>query len=1080
MRKALVVALVAVLAVGMTGLALSKGNYRIYFVDGSGTCIFGITSTGTVEPLLSVNFLDDIDLSFGGTGGGTLGPLRMEWTTADANANCGLIDLPTGGSVDVPVFLLASSDTDFGYFNGIVEPTLAVENLAGSSFIAMDFSATTLARLHAGGAATKLTLATDVAGAGIELNAADASANTAQQYVSITGSTPAHASGTPTDIFLDITPTLGVNTGTATCNLIDLTFTSPAWATGAATSTLRGVYVAPTIGAATNGTNVVALFDVAAITGDAQVSLYGMRFGALTGTGATENAIEIGSGWDEGINSASPLDIQAAITLANDEYVANASDGVVAWTGDDDTGLQLQVISADHDTTGDASLVLDADAGGDDADTWTITAQASGNDLSVINHVTEVLNLTTAGALQIDSTLSVDGGTIANATAAAGLTLDAADAAAGTGISYVTISGTTPAHATNTPTNIFLDVNPTLGLNTVATTTNLVDLTFTSPAWATGAITNTLRGVYFAPTIGSATNGTNTVALMDVAAITGDDTVSLYGIRMGALTGTAATEDAISIAAGWDAGLDSASPIVLTTATGDIDVQGEDITNTSAGGGLDFAATAAAAGTGTDFYAFEATTPAHTTNTPNDAIILLSPTLGLPTVANTVRFIESEFTLPNYATGAVTNDVDMWYIDPTIGDPTNGTNSFSIIEVAAIGDLDEQQNFYGIRFGGMTQEGGSQTAEAIVVGTGYDYGVNSDSNIKALGLVIDDGDADVTVDSDDQTDGSAAINIPDFTDATADFLVTNVFACVVPFHGGLAGEDTDGVGTNGAGLVGAGSIDVTTYDYNNGAAGANDVLCKVYDASMAGGTWDELATSATLDGYTAQYQLTPDADKEGVGDAFAIGFDERFCEFAFNDLQTNNGAFATWGGAGGKWQYSTGTGTWVDLTVFDNTDATGDGDQPLTQAGAISFAPPSNWAVATYDGEEAYWVQWVFTAAQLTQAAIIDDTNKDEPIIPFPDDGLAAPFKLTITGVRVTNMNATVHNQIIKFIVGNFTDGLFSNELTWTASQYSDTYTLSTTVACDADDVIGILCTDDTASTNNPIWAVELEVTYED
>ena len=35
---------------------------------------------------------------------------------------------------------------------------------------------------------------------------------------------------------------------------------------------------------------------------------------------------------------------------------------------------------------GDASLILDADEGDDDADTWTITSAASDNDLNFINH----------------------------------------------------------------------------------------------------------------------------------------------------------------------------------------------------------------------------------------------------------------------------------------------------------------------------------------------------------------------------------------------------------------------------------------------------------------------------------------------------------------------------------------------------------------------------------------------------------------------------------------------------------------------------------------------------------------------
>jgi len=58
----------------------------------------------------------------------------------------------------------------------------------------------------------------------------------------------------------------------------------------------------------------------------------------------------------------------------------------------------------------DSRLVLDADEGDDAADTWTIESEATGNDLSVMNDATEVLNLTSAGALSIDSTLAVSAG----------------------------------------------------------------------------------------------------------------------------------------------------------------------------------------------------------------------------------------------------------------------------------------------------------------------------------------------------------------------------------------------------------------------------------------------------------------------------------------------------------------------------------------------------------------------------------------------------------------------------------------------------------------------------------------------
>lgn len=124
----------------------------------------------------------------------------------------------------------------------------------------------------------------------------------------------------------------------------------------------------------------------------------------------------------------------ADIRFENLETLDNGTDGDLKFIGDDDDGLDLQVISAAHDTTGDASLTLDADAGGDDADTWIITSQADGNDLSIVNHVTEVVNITSSGdvqmdgALDVDSTLNVEGvttfqanTTVATATYAGGM-----------------------------------------------------------------------------------------------------------------------------------------------------------------------------------------------------------------------------------------------------------------------------------------------------------------------------------------------------------------------------------------------------------------------------------------------------------------------------------------------------------------------------------------------------------------------------------------------------------------------------------------------------------------------------------
>lgn len=329
--------------------------------------------------------------------------------------------------------------------------------------------------------------------------------------------------------------------------------------------------------------------------------------------------------------------------------------------------------------------------------------------------------------------------------------------------------------------------------------------------------------------------------------------------------------------------------------------------------------------------------------------------------------------------------------------------------------------------------------------------------------------------------GARTYTIPDTGALASEFLLTDAFNTTWAFGIGLAGMDTDGAGTNGGGIAG-GAVDLTTHQYNDGGG---DVYVKVFDQSMDGGagTWADLANSTDLDSITVAYQLQPDADKEAIDDAFAIGFDTQFCQIAFDDLATGTGAVATYSNDTGKWQYSDGAGSWTDLTpVFDNTDSTAqDGLRTLQRTGAISFAPPADWVAVTIDGQEAYWVQWVVTAAELTQSAGIDSTNKDEPFVVIPNaDTFSAPFKGEISVVRVSNFHATVHDQDVTFIVGNFTTGVFSEELTWPASQYNDKFTLATALEVSADDLVGILVTNDNGSTNNPIWMLELEATYTD
>lgn len=64
---------------------------------------------------------DDDVLTFGSV-------FRVSWDTTDANANAALIQLPAGGSVDVPVIVVGQSieSVDLGLFDGRVNPTIAM------------------------------------------------------------------------------------------------------------------------------------------------------------------------------------------------------------------------------------------------------------------------------------------------------------------------------------------------------------------------------------------------------------------------------------------------------------------------------------------------------------------------------------------------------------------------------------------------------------------------------------------------------------------------------------------------------------------------------------------------------------------------------------------------------------------------------------------------------------------------------------------------------------------------------------------------------------------------------------------
>ena len=124
--------------------------------------------------------------------------------------------------------------------------------------------------------------------------------------------------GTSTGIFVDAgwdsaaELNVGASADSANTNIgLDVDVTSPVDTTG--TNSHYGINIDTTIGNASGGTNAVRGINIANVTGDAQVDVTGVNIGTGSTLG-TSKAIVIGSGWDAGLEVASPVSITSTIT----------------------------------------------------------------------------------------------------------------------------------------------------------------------------------------------------------------------------------------------------------------------------------------------------------------------------------------------------------------------------------------------------------------------------------------------------------------------------------------------------------------------------------------------------------------------------------------------------------------------------------------------------------------------------------------------------------------------------------------------------------------------------------------------
>jgi len=89
---------------------------RTVVVDSAGALVSALVAS-------DITTADDVLLAVG-----TNNIARFSWDTTDANANEMLLQLPAGGATDVPVLIIgqAIESVDFGLYNGVTEPRVAL------------------------------------------------------------------------------------------------------------------------------------------------------------------------------------------------------------------------------------------------------------------------------------------------------------------------------------------------------------------------------------------------------------------------------------------------------------------------------------------------------------------------------------------------------------------------------------------------------------------------------------------------------------------------------------------------------------------------------------------------------------------------------------------------------------------------------------------------------------------------------------------------------------------------------------------------------------------------------------------
>lgn len=186
-----------------------------------------------------------------------------------------------------------------------------------------------------------------------------------------------------------------------TNNAVDVNLTSPVDTTG--TNTHNALNVDLTVGNATGGTNALRGLRIGNVTGDAQVNVSGISIGTGTLLG-TSYGLDIGSGWDAGLNTASP--VLNALAPGADSAATNTASTITFTTPVDTTGTNAHNGLLINATIGNASggtNTFDAlEFGaitGDAQVTETAIKIGSGYDAGIVTDGSVKVNSTTGTAL---------------------------------------------------------------------------------------------------------------------------------------------------------------------------------------------------------------------------------------------------------------------------------------------------------------------------------------------------------------------------------------------------------------------------------------------------------------------------------------------------------------------------------------------------------------------------------------------------------------------------------------------------------------------------------------------------------